>query len=490
MYNRYMANSPKTAYEIALNRLETNNIVVSQYRLELDKEEARNKLEDENRLDYIPEFVKDWKSPDEESETEEYSNSFVERYKSPDVAGQFDREEIMKPKTEEKKQIVYESGHELHWYGNFTSYTGFSKMNRYMAFGLSNRNISVKIDMQACPIDVNEATLKQLNEMEKAEISPKAPKVYGATVPLQMMHQGRKILYTMMENSETLHPDYIGKLNGFNEIWVPTEYNKEMFKNNGIYPPVYVMPLGVDTSRYTPDATPLDFTDLDDNFVFISVFKWNYRKGYDILIRSFLEEFSCEEPVSLVIISKTDVIHRPEVIKADFNSVRSAVLKEDNELPHVCLYDENIREKDMPGIYKRANAFVLISRGEGFGLPYCEAAACGLPIIGSYCSGQTDYLNDDNSFLVYPEEYAKAEVNGNMSKLAKHCRFYEDQIFPVFGNDSVNRTKELMRYVYENYGSAVAKGRQLTKLIHSDFSIEKSVDNVYNRLLEIYQEAK
>jgi glycosyltransferase involved in cell wall biosynthesis len=54
----------------------------------------------------------------------------------------------------------------------------------------------------------------------------------------------------------------------------------------------------------------------------------------------------------------------------------------------------------LPQLYAAADAYVLASRGEGWGRPFMEAMAMGLPTIASRWSGNTEFMHDGNSFLV------------------------------------------------------------------------------------------
>jgi glycosyltransferase involved in cell wall biosynthesis len=154
-------------------------------------------------------------------------------------------------------------------------------------------------------------------------------------------------------------------------------------------------------------------------------------------------------------------------------------------LPHLSVHTKNIQEKTLPKVYSMSDAFVLSSRGEGFCLPYLEAAACGLPVIGSNCSGQSDFLKKENSFLVDPDEMSEVKTNGNMSKLAKHCGFYEGQVFPNFGATGIKKLGKLMREVYENYDEALNKAQLLTNLTHNEYSWDMAVGRVLKRIKEI-----
>jgi len=47
---------------------------------------------------------------------------------------------------------------------------------------------------------------------------------------------------------------------------------------------------------------------------------------------------------------------------------------------------------DMPLVYNMMDVFFLPASGEGFCLPYLEAAACGVPVVGTWYAGPIDYL--------------------------------------------------------------------------------------------------
>ena len=50
--------------------------------------------------------------------------------------------------------------------------------------------------------------------------------------------------------------------------------------------------------------------------------------------------------------------------------------------------------------WQDADAFALLHRSEGFGLPLAEAMYAGYPVIATGWSGNMDYMTEENSFLV------------------------------------------------------------------------------------------
>ncbi|HET9470933.1 MAG TPA: glycosyltransferase, partial [Usitatibacter sp.] len=61
--------------------------------------------------------------------------------------------------------------------------------------------------------------------------------------------------------------------------------------------------------------------------------------------------------------------------------------------------------------YRLADAYVMPSRGEGFGIVFLEAAACGLPLVGSKADGSREALLDGRlGRLVDPDDQDEIEA--------------------------------------------------------------------------------
>lgn len=377
----------------------------------------------------------------------------------------------------------------VHYTGPMFDYGGYAKMNRTIIFGLRDVGAMVKVHPMESITNVNQRTEEYLRALSDIKLSTKYPKIFAMTVPDLLAHSGRKILYTMMETSHHVHKHYADRLNLADEVWTPTTWCQNVFKASGVHPPVYVMPLGVDVDRYRPGLDPIDFGQSLRGFRFLSASGWSYRKGFDILIRAYLEEFSNKDDVTLILSTRfAGCVSKKshDRIISDFKVFRGMVKKSDGELPHVVLHSTYTPESKMPNLYNSADCFVLISRGEGWGLPYCEAAACGLPVIASDHGGQRDFLDENNSYLVPPSGYFESKVQDPAYKnMAWISHFYEDQEFPDYEGDSFELVKKHMRHVYENYSDAQDKAERLRQKLVSQFNWGNTIQKIYDRLSEI-----
>ena len=61
-----------------------------------------------------------------------------------------------------------------------------------------------------------------------------------------------------------------------------------------------------------------------------------------------------------------------------------------------------VPQERLPALLSAMDAFVLPSRGEGWGRPHVEAMAMGLPVIATNWSGPTEYVSSaKRKFSVY-----------------------------------------------------------------------------------------
>lgn len=83
-------------------------------------------------------------------------------------------------------------------------------------------------------------------------------------------------------------------------------------------------------------------------------------------------------------------------------------------------------EADKPDLYNLADAYVMPSRGEGFGFVFLEAMACGVPAIGSKADGGREALLDGKlGLLVDPTNPAEIRA-AILETLARGARKIPD----------------------------------------------------------------
>jgi len=380
------------------------------------------------------------------------------------------------------------------WWGTFINAGGYANMNRSIVFRLHNYHIIPKIEVVPAITQISQTGQYYVQKYSSFDFRrlKKYPRIYGFGPQAAPRHPGKTIFYTMME-TDTLHPQFANLCNTYaDEIWVPSLHNQKVFTQFGVKKPVRLMPLGIDEVIYkkNPDAdigvikNQSLFADIlgkpssqgIKSFRFLTLFGWSFRKGIDILIKSFVKAFNGNDDVALIIAS-THV--GPDIVKADVKKYAKEI--KGSNYPQILFYPHVTPELHMPSIYRMGHAFINTSRGEGFCLPPIEASACGLPVISCNNTGMSEYLEEDNAFLITND---KQEVCRQEMHWISH--YYHGQLFPKLDDDQINQAIKHMHFVVNNYDEAKRRGQKLTELVFKKYTWSKAVERVAARIEEIY----
>ncbi len=251
-------------------------------------------------------------------------------------------------------------------------------------------------------------------------------------------HPGPRIGFTMLE-VDGIPRDWAASCNRMDEIWVPSRWGAERFAASGVTKPIRVVPLGYDAARFRPGVPG---PRASRRFTFLSVFEWGERKAPEVLLRAYAAAFAGPEKNDVLLVLRTNNHDGHVDVAAEIEALG---LPNDGP-PVALLYNTQIRGSQLGAIYRGADAFVLPTRGEGWGMPILEAMACGLPAIATAWSGQTEFLHEG---VGYP-----LAIRGLVAADAK-CPYYEG--FRWADPDPDDLVAKL-RHVFTHREEARAKG--------------------------------
>ena len=100
-----------------------------------------------------------------------------------------------------------------------------------------------------------------------------------------------------MFETDGIPGDWAEKCNEWvDEVWLPSEFNRQTFAAHGVDEArLQLMPQPLDLKLFDADAVTPAVLPHRPRFAFLSVFKWEKRKGWDALFAAFLREFTASE---------------------------------------------------------------------------------------------------------------------------------------------------------------------------------------------------
>jgi glycosyltransferase involved in cell wall biosynthesis len=302
--------------------------------------------------------------------------------------------------------------------------------------------------------DVN---LVQVN----ADMFPRFAERYGRD-----LLDGRYTVGIWAWEVEPLPDDMAAAARYTDEIWAISEFTASVIAKS-VSKPVFAFPLPV-IPPTPPSLTRADLG-LPDAFLFLFCFDFfsvMERKNPRRLIEAFSRAFAPHEGPVLVI--KT--INGDHDI-GQLERLRSSATGRDD----IRIIDGYLPQPHVHALMNSCDAYVSLHRGEGFGLTLAEAMALGKPVIATGYSGNLDFMNEGNSYL----------VPFQLEPIPPGCEPY-----PAGGRwaaPDVTEAARLMRYVYEHRDGARKLGQRAREDILRLHSPETRTAFIRSRLAAIRQ---
>lgn len=235
------------------------------------------------------------------------------------------------------------------------------------------------------------------------------------------------------------------------EIWVPSQYIKDACLNSGIKKEVFVLPHAIpviDKADYRPVSNVNGLR--KDHFNFYSIFQFSERKNPIGLLQAYMEEFSREEDVTLIVkcYRKNDSVNERNHVRRKISEIKKATKGVNS--PRILLIEGFLTPAEMQDLHYYGDCSVTMTRSEGFGLPTFEGMAFGNPAIAPNYSAFSNFLNNNVAYLVDTPEEISVTGMEHISIL------YSQDMF--WGNPSVKHCKEVMREAFENRDGSKDKG--------------------------------
>ncbi len=267
------------------------------------------------------------------------------------------------------------------------------------------------------------------------------------------------IAYNVWET--TLQPEgFFQKLKNFDQVWVPSEWQKECTIKQGISEKkVRVVPEGVDGSMYFPISREVSLP-TDRPFRFLVVGRWEYRKSTREIISAFINTFFEDENVELILnVSNpfaTDGLTTTEQRLEKFGLIHSKI-KVVNHLS----------KEDYVDLIRTCDVFVSCARSEGWNLPLIEAMASGIPSIYSNWGAQLQFAAGKG---------IPVEIIGEVPAAVENEESWNSTTPGNFAEPNFNDLCDKFRDAYENFIHHKEKALTDSDEIRKEFTWEKAAE--------------
>ena len=276
--------------------------------------------------------------------------------------------------------------------------------------------------------------------------------------------KGSHIGFPIFELTE-FNATEISSLHHCDKIFVCSEWAKNIILENTTFAgdAVHVVPLGVDTDIFNPDASKSR-----SNTIFFNCGKWEKRKGHDVILECFNEAFDYNDNVELWMMCDNPFI-------GDQNQEWQKLYKTSPLGGKIKVIPRQVRHEDVYNIMSQTDCGVFPARAEGWNLELLEMMACGKHVIATNYSAHTQFCSPSNCRLIEIDNLETAYDGvfflGDKGLWAELASSQKDQV--ITHMKDIHRAKQTGELPINNAGVDTA----------TKFSWENSAKGVCNGLV-------
>jgi glycosyltransferase involved in cell wall biosynthesis len=356
---------------------------------------------------------------------------------------------------------------EVLWRGPLFGASGYAQEGREFVLGLDA--LGVRVRAEDVPLGPHRSTLepsteRRLRELTGAQVDSGATRIEHG--PPSRWAAGTRMGRTVFE-TDRIPEAWVAACNAVDEVWVPSRFNLETFSASGVDAErLHVVPSPIRLGDWRGD----DRLELPvSGFTFLSVFDWSLRKGWDLLLAAYADEFGPSDDVVLILAVHSSHGHTAAELR------RLVERAAGREPPPILVLDRTPSATELPRLFRAADCFVLPTRGEGWSRPILEAMAAGTPVIGTDWGAHTELLREDTGYPIEVKGIVRIpEAGVREAPLYRGHRWAEP---------SVEHLRQLMRHVYEHPVEALERAARARAGLEA-YDARAVCSRLFLRLLE------
>ena len=342
----------------------------------------------------------------------------------------------------------------INYHGFFNGNFGISEATRLNALALEN--VGIKVNR----INYSSETFERIDNISSTEYKTSI-NVFHININFINdffsknqnldLNNHYNIIYWAWEFPE-VSDKVIEILNVFDELWVPSDFCVNIFtKYTGI--PVIRFSHPIQRLEESTDFDLKQYNISQNSKIYLTIFdslSTTVRKNPEATLEAFTSVFK-DNKESILIVKTHNLERSKDAQKA---------LEKYSDISNIIIINDHFSKEKLHSLIQQSDVLISLHGSEGFGLTMAEAMAYGKIVIGTGYSGNLDFMNVNNSFLI---QYDFIKTSNTKGLIDEGLTLAKPRL-----NDAV----EKLKYIKSNFFNLNNLRKNAKHQIATNFSIE------------------